>query len=114
MAGKVLWEVEPWVSAGPLHAGITLADAIAELAEEPRLFPPTQDCRATFEGWRLQLSVQNDHVQSVSFLRHDSVVIPTYRGIRLLGNWKVARDQLKALGVDTPEPARNDEPGHAP
>jgi hypothetical protein len=44
----------------------------------------------------------------VEFIRGGAIV-PVYRGIRLLGNWKRTREKLAEVGIHTPETDRNDE-----
>ena len=111
VAAKEIWEVEPYVRAGPLAAGSSLDEFIEAFGEEPRCFPQKEFARqrCQFVGHGILTTVGDDHVvEEIEFITRGSIV-PVYCGIRLLGNWKSARTQLAELGIATPEPDKYDE-----
>ena len=65
VAKKMVWDVEPMVSAGPLLAGVTIGEAIAELRElggEPRILQPPYDVKAAFRELGVTLHYHDDLV----------------------------------------------------
>jgi hypothetical protein len=111
VTGKEVWDIEPFRSAGPLHAESTLGDAIDALGEEPRPIPGNRLTRCHFREHAMLVFVNDElGVHEVEFVRR-SRIAPAYRGIKLLGNWKSARERLLALGLVSPEPDRNEEQG---
>jgi hypothetical protein len=111
MTEREVWDVDPFRLAGPLGPESTLTDVVSALGEEPRRIPGSRLTRCQFREQAMLVFVDDeDGVHEVEFMRR-SRIVPAYRGIRLLGNWKSARERLLALGLVSPEPDRNEEQG---